>query len=222
MAEARKVFPMQTFVAYLRGQTGSYNQDVVDLLGFVTQKDVDKEFAPFASGLSKAWLYEQHPELTRLKKEEVTELGENVSIMRLPADVQEEVDSVFSQLNEYRQTIKEQKDKIATYEGQLEEDKKKIAALESKVADFEAQMKDEGEKKIVASASKVDDYLKKVDDLLAKIEEVKKHGVVTVSGEGGAPAAAAADSGAAAGAGTTEPEADFGFGGGPADDEFGF
>jgi hypothetical protein len=33
----------------------------------------------------------------------------------------------------------------------------------------------------------VDEYLKKVDDLLAKIEEVKKHGVVTVGA--GAPAA---------------------------------
>ena len=218
MAEARKVFPMQTFVSYMRGQTGTYKQDVIDLLGFITQKEVDKELAPFASGLSKAWIYEQHPELARLKKEEVSELGENVSIMSLPPDVQEEVDTVFSKLTESKKTLKEQQDKIAEYEGILDENKKKIAALEEKVADYEAQMKDEGEKKIVASAAKVEDYLGKVDELLAKIEEVKEHGVVTVSGAGGAaPEKAAAGSGE-----TKEPEGDFGFGGGPSDDEFGF
>jgi len=218
MAEARKVFPIQTFAAYLRSEPGSYNQEVMDLLGFVTQKPIDKEFAPFAAALSKSWIYEQHPELTRLKKEEVTELGDNVSVMSLPAGVQEEVDNLFSQLNEYRQTIKDQKDKLAEYEGTLEENKKKIAALESKVSDYEAQMKDEGEKKILASASKVDEYLKKVDDLLEKIEEVKKHGVVTVSGEGGAAPAAAGEAASKA----KEPEPDFGFGGELGDGEFGF
>lgn len=216
MAEARKVFPIQTFVAYLRGKPGEYNQDVLELLGFMTQKQVDKEVAPFASALSKAWIYEQHPDLTRLKREEVTELGENVSVLSLPADVQEEVDNIFSKLEEYNKTIQEQKDKIAQYEGQLEENKKKLAALESKVQDYEAQMKDEGEKKIVASASKVDEYLQKVDDLLAKIEEVKKHGVVTVSGEGAAAPAAAAEKEK-----KKEPEPDFGFGGGMGDGEFG-
>ncbi len=216
MAEARKVFPIQTFVAYLRGKPGEYNQDVLELLGFMTQKQVDKEVAPFASALSKAWIYEQHPDLTRLKREEVTELGENVSVLSLPADVQEEVDNIFSKLEEYTKTIQEQKDKIAQYEGRLEENKKKIAALESKVQDYEAQMKDEGEKKIVASASKVDEYLQKVDDLLAKIEEVKKHGVVTVSGEGAAAPAAAAEKEK-----KKEPEPDFGFGGGMGDGEFG-
>ncbi len=174
MAEARKVFPMQTFVSYLRGKAGNYNQDVLELLSFVTQKQVDKELAPFASAMSKAWIYEQHPELARLGKEEVRELGENVSILSLPADVQEEVDALFDKIAEYKKTIEEQKAKLAEYEGIIEENKKKIAALESKVADYEAQMKDEGEKKIIASAAKVDEYIKKVDDLLAKIEEVKK------------------------------------------------
>ncbi|MEF8823474.1 MAG: hypothetical protein V5A14_00705 [Desulfohalobiaceae bacterium] len=219
MAETRKVFPIQTFVSLLRGKPGAYSNDVLELLSFVANKNVDKEFAPFAAALAKAWIYEQHPELARAKKEEVTELGENVSIMAFPEDMQEEVDAIFDQLQEQKQTLQEQKDKIAEYEGTLEENKSKIASLETKVQDYEAQAQEEGEKKIMASSSKVDDYLKKVDDLLAKIDEVKKHGVVTVSGEAGA-AGAAAESGE----GTGEPEEDFGFGGsaGPAEGEFGF
>ena len=221
MAEARKVFPMQTFVSYLRGKAGNYNQEVLELLSFVTQKQVDKELAPFASAMSKAWIYEQHPELARLGKEEVRELGENVSILSLPADVQEEVNYLFDKIAEYKQTIEEQKAKIAEYEGILEENKKKIAALEAKVADYEAQMKEEGEKKIIASAAKVDEYIKKVDELLAKIEEVKKHGVVAVSSEGAA--ATAEDSGAeATETKTSEAKAEFGFGGDLSDGEFGF
>ncbi len=222
MAEARKVFPIQTFVSYLRGKAGNYNQDVLELLSFVTQKQVDKELAPFASAMSKAWIYEQHPELARLGKEEVRELGENVSILSLPADVKEEVDSIFDKIAEYKKTIEEQKAKLAEYEGIIEENKKKIAALEAKVADYEAQMKEEGEKKIIASAAKVDEYIKKVDELLAKIEEVKKHGVVTVSGEGAA--AAEAEAGAAETGETKSSEAkpEFGFGGDISDGEFGF
>ena len=220
MADARKVFPMQTFVSYIRGNPGQYNQDVLELLQFVTGQEVDKEFAPFASALSKAWIYEQHPDLAKLKREEVTELGENVSISSLPTAEQEEVNNLFYQLQEYKQTIEEQKSKIAEYEGTLEENKKKIASLESKVEDYEKQMQNEGEKKISASESKVDDYLKKVDELLEKIEKVKQEGVVTVSGGGqGGGGAAASDSGG----GSSEPEPDFGFGGGgTSDGEFGF
>ncbi len=216
MAEARKVFPMQTFVYYLKGKPGSYNQDVLELLSFLTQKEVDKEFAPFASALTKYWVYEEHPELTRLKKEEVSDLGENISVRTLPADVQEEVDAVFAKLKEYRDTIAQQKEKIAELEGLLEENKKKIAELESKVSDYEAQIRGEGERLIIASASKVEDYIKKVDDLLAKIEEVKKHGVVAVSAEGVAGEEAAAEEPGK----TKEAEADFGFGGEISDGEF--
>ena len=217
MAEARKVFPIQTFAYLLRGKPGSYNQDVLELLSFVTQKEVDKEFAPFASALAKYWVYEEHPELARLGKDEVLELGENISIRTLPSDVQEEVDEVFAKLKEYRDTIEEQKAKISELEGIIEENKKKIAELEAKVKDYEAQIRGEGERLIVASMSKVEEYIKKVDDLLAKIEEVKKHGVVAVSAEG----VAAGEEKAEEPGKTKEPEADFGFGGGLSDGEFG-
>lgn len=208
MAETRKVFPMQTFVSLLRGKSGSYNKDVLGLLSFITQKDVDEDFAPFAAALAKAWIYEQHPDLTRLKKEEVTDLGENVSVMQLPGDAMEEVNNIFDQLSGFKEKVAEQAEKLSECEATLNEDKKKISSLESKVKDYEAQMQKEGEKKIIASQEKVEDYLSKVDELLAKIDEVKKHGVVTVSGEGGA----AAESGEASKEAPAEEEADFGFG----------
>ena len=77
---------------------------------------------------------------------------------------------------------------------------------------LEASMKDEGEKVIVASEAKVTEYIGKVDELLKMIEDVKKHGVVTVAAGGAAPAG----DGAAAGSGEPavggEPSSDFGFG----------
>lgn len=220
MAEARKVFPMQTFVSFMRGKPGKYNKDVLELLSFMTQHEVTPETAPLASGLSKAWIYEQHPDLTRLKKEDIAEYGENVSVMPLPAEAMEEVKAVFKRVQGYKQTIAEQETQIKDLEAVKEENGKTIAALESKVNDYEKQMKNEGEKQIMASAKKVEDYLGKVDDLLAKIEEVKKHGVVSVSGDAAGGAASAGDDAAAGG--SSEPEADFGFGSSPGGDEFGF
>ena len=86
-------------------------------------------------------------------------------------------------------------------------------STEEKAKKLEASMKDEGEKVIVASEAKVTEYIGKVDELLKMIEDVKKHGVVTVAAGGAAPAG-----GEAAGGGTGEPvvggepSADFGFG----------
>ncbi len=222
MAEARKVFPMQTFVSYMRGKPGKYNKDVLELLSFMTQQEVTPETAPLASGLTKAWIYEQHPDLTRLKKQDIAEYGENVSVMPLPAEAMEEVKAVFDKVAGYKQTIADQETQIKDLEALKEDNGKKIAALESKVSDYEKQMKNEGEKQIMASAKKVEDYLGKVDDLLAKIEEVKKHGVVSVSGDAAAGDAAAAGGDTAA-SGSGEPEADFGFGSSSGGgDEFGF
>ena len=65
MSEARKTFPMSTFVSYIKG--GESNNSVQELLGYMTQKDIDAEFEPFAAALAKAWIYEQHPELAKMK-----------------------------------------------------------------------------------------------------------------------------------------------------------
>jgi predicted ribosome quality control (RQC) complex YloA/Tae2 family protein len=219
MAESRKVFPMETFAAYLKGSAvQGYNKSVNDLLCFMTQQDVDKESQLFAAALSKAYIYEQHPELTKVASHELTRLGDSVSVSPLPDDVMEVAGAVFAKLEEYRQTIATQAAALAEMEVKAAETKKTITQLEGKVKDYE-KMNKAGEEKIVASKSKVEDYMKKVDELLAKIEEVKKHGVVTVAG--GGAAAPAGDAGADTGA-TAEPEGDFGFGMKQGGDDFGF
>jgi hypothetical protein len=209
MAESRKLFPMETFASYLKGSAvQGYNKSVNDLLCFMTQQDVDQETQLFAAALSKAYIYEQHPEMTKVASHELTTFGESVSVAPLPDDVMEVANAVFAKLEEYRQTIATQQEKIADLEKKAAESQKIVNHLEGKVKDNE-KMNKAGEEKIVVSKSKVEDYMKKVDELLAKIEEVKKHGVVTVGGGAAAPAGAAAggDTGA-----TAEPEPDFGFG----------
>jgi hypothetical protein len=50
MAEARKVFPMNTFVSYLKGVDKEANKKgVVELVGYMTQTEIDEELAPFAA-----------------------------------------------------------------------------------------------------------------------------------------------------------------------------
>lgn len=216
MSEARKTFPMSTFVAYLKG--GEINQGVKDLLAFMTQKDVNEEFEPFAAALAKAWIYEQHPELAKMKTGQVSGLGENVSVGALPGDVMVQVESIFGKLAEYHQTIADQdaaiKDleaKLAGSESKLAETEKAMAEYKGKCEAYEASAKGEGDKVIVNSQEQVEEYIGKVDELLKMIEDVKKHGVVTVA-SGAAPAGDAPAGAPDAGG---EPEADFGFGSDP-------
>jgi uncharacterized coiled-coil protein SlyX len=217
MAEAKKVFPMDTFSAYLKGGAAqTSNKKVKDLLSHMTQKDIDEDFQLFAAAISKAWIYEQHPEMAKMAGHELSQYGESVAVTPLPEDVLELSNAVFARLEEYRQTIAEQTEKIESLEKKVAEDQKTIGGLEGRVKEYDRQNK-AGEEKIVASKGKVEEYLGKVDDLLAKIEEVKKHGVVAVSGEGGA--AAGAEPEAKEGGEVSE---DFGFGTEKSEDDFGF
>ncbi|SDK39166.1 hypothetical protein SAMN05660337_0303 [Maridesulfovibrio ferrireducens] len=216
MSEARKTFPMSTFVAYVKG--GESNNSVQELLSYMTQKDIDAEFEPFAAALAKAWIYEQHPELAKMKTGQVAGLGENVSVGALPGDVMVQVDSIFTKLADYRSTVVAQADtikdlevKLAAAEGKLSVSDKALAEFKGKCEAFEASGKGEGDKVIVTSQAKVEEYIGKVDELLALIEDVKKNGVVTVAA--GAPA----DGAAPAAGGSNAPET----GGTPAD-SFGF
>ncbi|CCO22826.1 hypothetical protein [Maridesulfovibrio hydrothermalis] len=224
MSEARKTFPMSTFVSYVKG--GESNNSVQELLAYMTQKDIDAEFEPFAAALAKAWIYEQHPELAKMKTGQVAGLGENVSVGALPGDVMVQVDAIFEKLADYRSTgaeqaakIKELEVKLAAAEGKLGETEKALAEYKGKCEAFEASGKDEGDKVIVTSQKKVEEYIGKVDELLNMIEDVKKHGVVTVAA-GAVAGEAAADAGSAGAPATGgAPAEEFGFGSDPFSDE---
>ncbi|WP_320171339.1 hypothetical protein [Maridesulfovibrio sp.] len=224
MSEARKTFPMSTFVSYIKG--GESNNSVQELLAYMTQKDIDAEFEPFAAAMAKAWIYEQHPELAKMKAGQVAGLGDNISVGALPGDVMVQVDAIFAKLADYRSTVCDQaakiqdlETKLAAAEGKLGETEKAMAEYKGKCEAFEASGKDEGDKVIVTSQAKVEEYIGKVDELLKMIEDVKKNGVVTVAA-GAAPAAPAADAGSAGAPATGgAPAEDFGFGSDPFADD---
>ena len=102
MSEARKIFPMDTFVAYLKGEGTA---SVAEMLTYMTQKDLDADSTPFAAALAKAWIYEQHPELTKMSKGQMVELGQSVSVAPMPVKAKAEVDEVFAKLADYKGQI---------------------------------------------------------------------------------------------------------------------
>ncbi|MDY6852060.1 MAG: hypothetical protein SV487_08315 [Thermodesulfobacteriota bacterium] len=220
-AAERKTFSMGTFYAYLTGEDkASQQQEIKDLLGFMTGLEIDSSSEPFATAVSKAWIYEQHPELTGIAGHP-EQFGQHVSVIPLPDAVVQEVSAIVAKTSGQAETIKEQAAKISELEKAKADAESKLKDVEAKLSEAEAVL-GQDEKKFQVSSGKVDEYLTKVDDLLAKIEEVKKHGVVTAApGEGGA--APAADSGEGGLVGEGEISDDFGFGsvdsGG---DDFGF
>jgi superfamily II RNA helicase len=216
MAEARKIFPIDTFVTCLKGEgKEAYTESTLELLNYMTQKEVDEEFAPFASALTKAWIYEQHPDLTQMNTTQVSELGQNVSVSPLPAMAQAEAAEVFEKLRAYRKSLQEKDAKIAELEAELADRDKKIDGLQKKIKEFEAEKKDEAEKLFVTSEKRIEEYTKKLEELLKEVDEVKKTGVVVAGVAGGAAPAGAGD--AASGPADEGAGSDFGFGGGAAD-----
>ena len=219
MAEARKVFPMNTFVSYLKGIDKEGNKKgVAEMVGFMSGMEIDAELAPFAAALAKAWIYEQHPELVRMSSGEMGATAQNVSVAVLPPDVVAEVSAIFAKLTDSKKTIDAQAAKLATVEKELAEKtailkdvEVRMKAAEDKANRLEASAQGAGEKVIVASEAKVVEYIGKVDELLKLIEDVKKHGVVTVSGGGAAAAGEAAGGSGEPDVGGT-PSSDFGFG----------
>ncbi|MYL84616.1 hypothetical protein GTA51_15960 [Desulfovibrio aerotolerans] len=219
MAEARKVFPMNTFVSYLKGIDKEGNKKgVAEMVGFMSGMEIDAELAPFAAALAKAWIYEQHPELVRMSSGEMGATAQNVSVAVLPPDVVAEVNAIFAKLTDSKKTIDAQAAKLATVEKELAEKtailkdvEVRMKAAEDKANRLEASAQGAGEKVIVASEAKVVEYIGKVDELLKLIEDVKKHGVVTVSGGGAAAAGEAAGGSGEPDVGGT-PSSDFGFG----------
>lgn len=227
MADARKIFSMSTFAAYIKGvNKEAQSANIKEMLEHLTGREIDADMQPFAEALGKAYVYEQHPELAKMKGKEVLNMGDNVSVTPMPAEAKAEADAVFARIEGYKKTLEEQAAKIKELEVAKAEFETKATALEKDVAEYkgkveayEASAKGEGDKVIVTSQQTVEEYIGKVNELLEQIENVKKHGVVTVAaGDGGAaaaPAEAAEESGGV-------PD-DFGFGAsGASSDGFGF
>ncbi|AMD92686.1 hypothetical protein [Desulfomicrobium orale] len=217
MSEARKIFPMDTFVACLKGDE---NASVAEMLGYLTQKTLDADSTPFAAALAKAWIYEQHPELTRMSKGQVVELGQSVSVAPMPVKAKTEVDEVFAKLADYKAQINAKAAKVEELTKALEAKDAKIAELSAKVKEFEDQKKSEAEALFVTTEARIVEFTGKLEALLKEVDEVKKTGVVVAGVAGAAPAAAGAapaaanDSGAPVEVGAGD---DFGFSGGAQD-----
>ena len=214
MAESvdRKVFSMGTFAAYLTGEDKSANMaEIKEMLGYMTQLEIDNTSLPFAEAIAKAWIYEQNPELINIAGK-ADQFGQHVSVPVLPEETTSQVGSIVAVLKDTQAKNSEQASKIADLEKKLAEAQAKLKDAQAKVTTYEAQL-GEGEKKLTVSEGKIESVTGKVDTLLAKIEEVIAHGVVTATaGEGGGDAAAAAGGDAAAQDTPGEVSDSFGFG----------
>jgi len=225
MAEARKTFPMSVFAACLKGENrDAQRRNVAEMLGFMTKKEIDAEFEPFAAAISKAWIYEQHPELVKMAAGDVAGLGDQVSVQELPPAALVEVDAVFAKLIEYRKTIAEQGAKVAELDkalaeanAKLEISEKSLAEYKAKADKLEASAKSEGEKVFVAAEAKVVELNTAVTDLAGEIDKVKSSIISILKAAPAAGGAAAAGEASGSGAPETggEPAPDFGFGSDP-------
>jgi len=224
MAESidRKVFPMSTFAAYLTGEEKDSNlAGIKEMLAYMTQLEIDGTSLPFAEAVAKAWIYEQNPELINIAGK-ADQFGQHVSVPVLPEALSAQIGSIVAELKGTQEKNKAQAAKISELEKKLSEAQAELKTAKAKVTTYEAQL-GEGEKKFQVSEGKVTEYIGKVDGLLAKIEEVIKHGVVSAApGAGGD----AAGGGAAASDGPKdtvgEVADDFGFGTVSEEESFGF
>ncbi|MBU1041724.1 MAG: hypothetical protein KKF77_11555 [Proteobacteria bacterium] len=216
MAEA-KVFPMHTFVTCLKGGDAA-DSGLLEMLSFLTQSQVDAEFAPIAAALSKAWIYEQEPQLTTATAGDVAGLGEKVAVKALPEAAQAQAQGILAKMADLRAqnaALVEQVAKLTAEKAAIAAD---YAGAKGKLKDFEEQAA-KGDVKLSVTASKMDDHIKKLEQLMEEVAKVKAQGVVVAGVAGGG---AAAEGGAAAGGDASgapsvggEPEADFGLGSNP-------
>lgn len=215
MSEARKIFPMETFVAYIKGEA---NDQVNAMLEYLVQRQLPADFAPFAAALAKAWIYEQHPELTKMSKGQMVELGQSVSVAPMPVRAKAEVDAVFEKLDAFAAKIAAAEAKIADLNATVAAKDAEIAKLQAKVKEYEGEKKGEAEKLFITTEARIVEFTGKLEELLKQVEEVKKTGVV-VAGVAGVTAAAAPVAGGEAAGAPAQAEAgsDFGFSGGATD-----
>lgn len=218
MAEA-KIFPMNTFVSCLKG-AGAPDAGTIELLSFMTQNEVDAEFAPIAAALSKAWIYEQEPQLAKAAAGEISGLGEKVAVKPLPADALAQAQAIITKLGELRAAnaaLSAQVEKLTVDAVAKAEE---VKGLKAKLKPLEEQAA-AGDVKLQVSNTKMDEHIKKLEQLMEEVAKVKAQGVV-VAGVAGGAAAAGVDAGASSGGDAAgapavggEPEADFGLGSNP-------
>ena len=100
MAESvdRKVFSMGMFAAYLTGDDKDSNMaGIKEMLGYMTQLEIDNTSLPFADAIAKAWIYEQNPELLNIKGK-ADQFGQHVSVPVLPEGVTAQVGAIVAEL----------------------------------------------------------------------------------------------------------------------------
>jgi hypothetical protein len=218
MAEA-KVFPMNTFVSCLKGAQAA-DGSLIEMLSFLTQGEVDDEFAPIAAALSKAWIYEQEPLLAKAAAGDISALGEKVAIKPLPEIALAQAQGILTKMAELRAanaTLSAQVEKLSKDAAEKGDE---VKALKAKLKPLEEQAAS-GDAKLQISNSKMDEHIKKLEQLMEEVAKVKAQGVVVAGVAGGAAgagdAAAPAAGGDASGAPAVggEPEADFGLGSNP-------
>ena len=211
MAEA-KVFPMNAFVSVLRGEAADQTQ--LDMLAYITQAEtLDADVAPVAQALSKAWIYEQEPGLTKYAEGDIAKLGNQVKIEALPeaeATRAQAVLDILAALKAENAALKADVEKLTAEKDELAA---KIGPMEAKIKTVDAANA-AGEQQVTVATTKLNEMTTKLNELMAEVEKVKSQGVVVagVAGDG----AAAAEGGEAMSTGPEvggEPEADFGLGG---------
>ncbi len=217
MAEA-KVFPMHTFVTCLKGGDAA-DSGLLDMLSFLTQGNVDAEFAPVAAALSKAWIYEQEPQLTTATAGDVAALGEKVAVKPLPEAAQAQAQAIMAKAADLRAMNATLNDQVAKLTAEKAALAGELSGAKAKLKDFEEQAA-KGDVKLQVSNTKMDEHIKKLEQLMEEVAKVKAQGVVVAGVAGGGAAAgdaAAAGGGDASGAPAVggEPEADFGLGSNP-------
>lgn len=209
MAEA-KVYPMNAFVSVLRGEAADQTQ--LDMLAYITGSEtLDADVAPVAQALSKAWIYEQEPGLTKYAEGDIAKLGNQVKIEALPeaeASRAQGVLDILAALKEENATLQAEVEKLTAEKKELAA---KLDPLEAKVKTIDAANA-AGEQQVSVATTKLNEMTSKLNDLMAEVEKVKSQGVVVAGAAGGegAPAGDAPSDGPDVGG---EPEADFGLGG---------
>ena len=217
MAEA-KIFPMNTFVSCLKGAQAA-DSSLIELLSFLTQNEVDAEFAPIAAALSKAWIYEQEPQLTQAAAGDISALGEKVAVKPLPDAALAQAQAILTKMAELRAANAALSAQVEKLTKDAAEKADQVKALKATLKPLEDQAA-QGDVKLQVSNTKMDEHIKKLEQLMEEVAKVKAQGVVVAGVAGGA---AAADAGAPAGGGDAsgapavggEPEADFGLGSNP-------